>query len=225
MKAAARCGGGAGVTPSTRVRVKMCGITSAADAALCVEAGADALGFIFVEDTPRYIAPAAARAIIAGLPPFVTAVGVFWDHPRAHVLAVAAECGLGAIQLHGEEDPEAFGDLALPVLRTIKVRDGGDLARMARYRAAAFLLDSHEKWSEGEPRMPIPWHLVPEHAAGRRVILAGGLTPDNVAEAVRVVRPFAVDVNSGIEARPGCKDPDRVRHFMLAVAGARQEVA
>jgi phosphoribosylanthranilate isomerase len=208
-----------------RVRVKMCGITSAADAALCVEAGADALGFIFVENTPRCMAPSQVRPIVATLPPFVVPVGVFWDHPRDRVLAVARECGLGAVQLHGEEDVDAFRDFPLPVIKTIKVRSAADLDRVARYRIAAFLLDSPERWSEGEPRVPIPWTLVPARAGGARVILSGGLTPDNVAGAIRTVRPFAVDVNSGVEARPGRKDPDRVRRFMQAVTGALEEVA
>jgi phosphoribosylanthranilate isomerase len=210
-----------------RVRVKMCGITGAADAALCVQAGADALGFIFVERTPRFLTPAQARMIVAGLPPFVTPVGVFWDHSRDHVLAVAGECGLGAVQLHGDEDPDAFRDFPLPVIKTIKVGAAADLDRLARYEAAAaFLLDSPERWNEGgESRAPIPWPLVAARAGGGRIILSGGLTPNNVAEAIRVVRPFAVDVNSGVEARPGRKDADRVRRFMLEVAGALEQVA
>jgi phosphoribosylanthranilate isomerase len=209
-----------------RVRVKICGITTAADAALCVAAGADALGFIFVEGTPRFVTAAQAGPIVAGLPPFVTPIGVFWDHPPDHVLAIARECGLGAVQLHGEEEPEAFCDFPVPVVKTIKVGAAEDLGRMERYRAAAaFLLDSPERWSEGEPRMPIPWALAAHRAGRGRVILSGGLTPDNVAEAIRVARPFAVDVNSGVEAQPGRKDPDRVHRFMLAVAGAVPELA
>jgi phosphoribosylanthranilate isomerase len=208
-----------------RVRVKMCGITSAADAALCVEAGADALGFIFVENTPRCVTPAQVRTIVAALPPFVVPVGVFWDHPRDRVLTVARECGLGAVQLHGEEDPDTFRDFPLPVIKTIKVCGAADLERVGRYRAAAFLLDSPERWSEGEPRMPIPWALARERAGGARVILSGGLNPDNVAEAIRAARPFAVDVNSGVEARPGRKDPQRVRRFAQAVAGALEDAA
>lgn len=206
-----------------RVRVKMCGITSAPDAAVCVEAGADALGFIFVENTPRCVTPAEVRPIVAALPPFVGAVGVFWDHPPERVLAVVRECGLAAVQLHGDEDPEAFRDFPVPVLKTIKVRGAADLERMASSRANAFLLDSPERWSEGEPRLPIPWGLVAEHAGGRRIVLSGGLTPENVAEAVRIARPFAVDVSSGVEARPGRKDPERVRRFMRAVSGAQEE--
>lgn len=206
------------------VRVKICGITSAEDARLAVEAGAHALGFIFVEGTPRHVTPARAAAIIAGLPPFVTAVGVFWEHPAAHVKAVAEECRLGALQFHGEEPPEALAGYPLPVIKAIRVEGPAALERLARYDAAAVLLDSPARWSEGEARPTIPWEVARAAVArGHRVILSAGLTPDNVAEAVRAVRPFAVDVNSGVEARPGRKDPDKVRRFLAAVRRAEVE--
>lgn len=208
-----------------RVRVKICGITSAADARLCVEAGADALGFIFVEGTPRYVRPAAAAAIIAELPPFVTPVGVFWDHPAGHVKAVAEECRLGALQLHGNEPPEALLDFRLPIIKTLKVGAEEDLAAMAAYRVAAFLLDSPERWSEGETRPPISWELA-RRAAGRgRVVLSAGLTPDNVGRAIALARPFAVDVCSGVERGPGQKDPGRVQRFIRAAQAAASERA
>jgi phosphoribosylanthranilate isomerase len=198
------------------VRVKICGITSAEDAALCVEAGAHALGFIFVEGTPRFVTAARAAAIIATLPPFVTPVGVFWDHPSAHVKAVAEECRLGALQFHGDESPEALAEHRLPTIKTIKVKDEQDLAGLDRFQVSAFLLDAPARWSEGEVRAPIPWSLAHQAAGGRRrcIVLSGGLTPDNVADAVRVARPYAVDVNSGVEASPGRKDPEKVRRFL-----------
>src|SRR6266849_6266219 len=133
------------------IRVKICGITNAEDARVAVEAGADALGFIFVEGTPRYIAPAAAAEIIAGLPPFVTPVGVFWDHAAGHIKAVAEECRLGALQFHGDEPPEALAGFTLPVIKTIKVGGPADLDGLERYRVAAFLLDSPDRWSDGSP--------------------------------------------------------------------------
>jgi phosphoribosylanthranilate isomerase len=204
------------------MRIKICGITSVEDARLCVEAGADALGFIFVERTPRYIAPDAAARIIAGLPPFVTPVGVFWDHAAGHVKAVAEQCGLGALQFHGDETPEDLQEYRLPVIKTLKVAAAADLARMAGYRVSAFLLDSPSRWSEGEARPPIPWEVAAEAARFHPVLLSAGLTPENVAGAVRRVRPYGVDVNSGVEARPGRKDPARVRRF---VAGAREAAA
>ncbi len=200
------------------VRVKICGITNAEDARVSVEAGADALGFIFVEQTPRYVTPETAAAIIAALPPFVTAVGVFWDHPSGHVKAVAEQCRLGALQFHGEEPPDALVDHRLPTIKTIKVSSAADLGVMARYRVSAFLLDSPARWSEGQVRSPIPWDLARQAARLHAVILSAGLTPDNVAAAVRHARPWGVDVNSGVEARPGRKDPERVRRF---IAGAK----
>jgi phosphoribosylanthranilate isomerase len=205
------------------IRVKICGITSVEDARLCVAAGAHALGFIFVEGTPRHIAPAAAAAIIADLPPFVTPVGVFWDHAPGHVKAVAEQCRLGALQFHGDETPEALAGYPLPVIKTIKVEGPGDLELMARYRASAFLLDSPARWSEGEARAPIPWALAREAARRHRIILSAGLTAETVADAVRAARPFAVDVNSGVEARPGRKDPDKVRRFIAAATSAGLE--
>jgi phosphoribosylanthranilate isomerase len=205
------------------VKVKICGITNAEDARESVAAGADALGFIFVEGTPRYVAPDVAAAIIAELPPFVTPVGVFWDHAPGHVKALAEQCGLGALQFHGDEPPEALAGYRLPTIKTIKVAGPADLARMQAYRVSAFLLDSPARWSEGEARAPISWALARAAAARAPVILSAGLTPDNVREAVRGARPYAVDVNSGVEARPGKKDPDKVRRFIAAAHGVAME--
>ena len=202
------------------MRIKICGITSLDDARLCAEAGADALGFIFVERTPRYIAPDAAARIIAGLPPFVTPVGVFWDHPAGHVKAVAEQCGLGALQFHGDELDEDLRDYRLPVIKSIKVTGAADLDRMAGYRVAAFLLDSPARWSEGEARPVIPWDVAAEMARRYPVLLAGGLTPENVGQAVTRVRPYGLDVLSGVEARPGQKDPARVERFIALARAA-----
>jgi phosphoribosylanthranilate isomerase len=202
------------------MKIKICGITNAADAGLCVECGVDALGFIFVERTPRYVTPDAAARIVATLPPFVTPVGVFWDHAPGHVKAVAEQCGLGALQFHGEEPPEDLQDYRLPVIKTLKVAVAADLARMAGYRVAAFLLDSPSRWSEGEARPPIPWDVAADAARRHPVLLSAGLTPDNVAEAVRRVRPYGVDVNSGVEASPGRKDESRVRRFVTEARAA-----
>ncbi|HSE92914.1 MAG TPA: phosphoribosylanthranilate isomerase [Methylomirabilota bacterium] len=218
------------------IRVKICGITNAEDAMTAVEASADALGFIFVENTPRYVTPEQVAAIIGRLPPFVTPVGVFWDHPRGHVKAVAETCGLRALQFHGDETPEDVAGYDLPVIKTVKLPpvstiEGlreyrvGDWAQVLRYSpvSSAVLLDTAARWSEGEAREPLEWQTVRwlQSGTGRRfrLILSGGLTPDNVARAVIVAQPYAVDVNSGVEARPGKKDPDKVRRF---VAEARR---
>jgi phosphoribosylanthranilate isomerase len=215
------------------VRVKVCGITNLEDATVAVEAGADALGFIFVENTPRYIAPERAAPIIDRLPPFVTAVGVFWDHPRGHVKGVAETCGLRALQFHGSEAPEDLSGYGLAVIKTIKLPPTSTIEGLPEYRireqfqallyravASAILLDSSARWSEGETREPIEWRLARTFEMGRsRLILSGGLNPDNVARAIDVVRPYAVDVNSGVEASPGRKDPEKIRRF---VAEARR---
>ncbi len=203
------------------IRVKICGITCAEDARVAVEAGADALGFIFVEGTPRYVAPATAAAIVAELPPFVTAVGVFWDHPTGHVKAIAEQCRLGALQFHGDEPPEALAAHRLPTIKTIKLAGPDDLLRAEAYPQSTCMFDSAARWSEGGPRAPISWELARGVAARRRIILSAGLTPDNVAAAVRLVRPYAVDVDSGVEARPGRKDPDKVLRFVAAARAAQ----
>jgi phosphoribosylanthranilate isomerase len=220
-------------------RVKICGVTNLEDARLAVEAGADALGFIFVENTPRFVTPAQVAPIVRWLPPFVTPVGVFWDHPSGHVKAVAEACGLRALQFHGDEKPEDLAGYALPVIKTIKLPPAstieglpeyrvGGLADALKYRAvaAALLLDTAVRWSEGETREPIEWTRVATSDVVRtpdarvHVILSGGLTPGNVAQAVRIVRPHAVDVVSGVEARPGRKDPDKVRRFVAEAKAA-----
>jgi phosphoribosylanthranilate isomerase len=216
------------------VRVKICGITNPDDALAAVEAGADALGFIFVENTPRFLTPERAAPIIRALPPFVTPVGVFWDHPAGHVKAVAEACGLRALQFHGDEKPEDLTGYALPVIKTIKLAPpSGELegrppwtptVTFLRYRtcAAALLLDSAARWSEGEARQPIEWTVARELASQRwRIILSAGLTPENVGRAVASARPYAVDVNSGVEASPGRKDPDKVWRFVAEAKGVR----
>jgi len=205
------------------MRIKICGITNLDDARLCVDAGADALGFIFVPNTPRHVTAEAAARIIAALPPFVTPVGVFWGHAPGQVKAMAEECRLGALQFHGDEAPEDLLEHRLPVIKTLKVTGAADLSRMADYRVAAFLLDSPAKWSEGLARPPIPWDVAAEAARRHPVLLSAGLTPDNVGVAVRRVRPYGVDVDSGVEARPGRKDAARVRRFVDAARAAAAE--
>jgi phosphoribosylanthranilate isomerase len=166
------------------------------------------------------VQPEVAAAIVAELPPFVTPVGVFWDHPAAHVQAVARQCRLGALQFHGAETPEAIAEHRLPTIKTIKVSGSDDIARMQAYSCSSIMLDSPARWSEGEARAPISWELARAAAARRPIILSAGLTPDNVEMAVRAVRPYAVDVNSGVEAWPGRKDHDKVRRFVAAARAA-----
>ena len=218
-------------------RVKICGITNAEDARVAIDAGADAIGFIFVENTPRFVTPEQVAPIVRTLPPFVTPVGVFWNHKAGHVKAVAEACGLRALQFHGDETPEELTGYALPVIKTIKLPPVSTIDGLPEYRvgeffdalyfrnvASALLLDTKARWSEGEVRETLAWQRISmmggRHDHRVHIILSGGLTPDNVAEAVRIVRPHAVDVDSGVEARPGKKDPDKVRRFVAAAKGA-----
>lgn len=220
-------------------RVKICGITNLDDARMAVDAGADALGFIFVENTPRFVTPEQVAPIVRRLAPFVTPVGVFWDHPTGHVKAVIEACGLRAVQFHGDEKPEDCQGYSVPVIKTIKLPPVSTIDGLPEYRVterfgaflytkvvAACLLDNQARWSEGEGRDPLEWRGIRAMAdlspRGARppIVLSGGLTPDNVATAVDIVRPFAVDVNSGVETRPGKKDPHQVRRFIEAAKRA-----
>lgn len=195
-------------------KVKICGITNREDALAAIEFGTDALGFVFAE-SPRRITPEAARAIIADLPPFVTKVGVFMNHPLDEIRETMDFCGLDLAQLHGDESPEMCATLFPKVIKSFTLRNLPPLHDLRRYRAAAFLID-REKGSITPPEelWPIARKM---NAQGRQLILAGGLTPENVAEAIRIARPYAVDVSSGIEERPGKKDLRKMRELIEAV--------
>lgn len=200
-------------------RIKVDGITNWEDARAAVEAGADAIGFIFAP-SPRRVTPEQAREVILGLPPFVTTVGVFVDcHIRALWETVEAS-GVSVIQLHGAEPPE-FLDELVPwrVIKAFRVREARDLKALPRYaKASALLLDAYVEGIAGGTGRTFDWSLaVRAKGVGKPIILAGGLTPDNVAEAVAAVQPYGVDVSSGVEAAPGRKDHDGIRRFIQAV--------
>ena len=198
-------------------RVKICGITSADDAAAAVEAGADALGFVFAPGTPRLVQLDVAERIVKELPPFVATVGVFVDQPLEDLLRIADRCHLRAVQLHGSE-PEAYSRrIPFTVIKAIRVRDAHDLRAIETYPAHAFLLDAFVEGQAGGTGMAISWDLA-RHAKGKApIILSGGLRPETVGQAVRLVRPYGVDVSSGVERSPGRKDHKKVREFLAAV--------
>lgn len=209
-----------------RTRVKVCGITRVEDALVAVEAGADALGFIFAE-SPRRVSVAQAGEIVSQIPPLVTPIGVFVDEPPEVVAEVARAAGLRAVQLHGGESPEcarALRSLApVWVVKAFRVRGESALAEIGRYRECcdAVLLDAFVPGSAGGTGKVFDWSLAERAVAcGVPLFLAGGLHPGNVAEAVRRVRPYAVDVSSGVEAGPGVKDHERLRAFLGAVRDA-----
>ncbi|MGH7370457.1 MAG: phosphoribosylanthranilate isomerase [Candidatus Methylomirabilales bacterium] len=202
------------------VRVKICGITNAKDAEMAVEAGADALGFIFVAGTPRYIDPDAVREIVNDLPPLVSPVGVFADHPVAEIERVIDRCGFRTVQLHGSEAPEYCRRLAVSVIKTFRVGRGGPPPPFEAYRVHAFLLDTFVEGRLGGTGQTFPLDIASSAKAFGRVIIAGGLTPENVAQVVREVHPYAVDVSSGVESKLGRKDPQKLRDFIACVRGA-----
>ncbi len=197
------------------VRVKICGITSRDDAVAAVEAGADALGFIFVKGTPRWIEPETAAGIIREVGPFVTPVGVFVDRTVEEIEGIAATAGISVAQLHGSEAPEACNRLRLPFMKAIRIQGEHDLAALARYKGArAFLLDTFVAGSLGGTGRTFPWEIAASAAKEARIILSGGLTPGNVAQAIAQVKPYGVDVSSGVEKSPGRKDHRKVREFI-----------
>jgi len=198
------------------VRVKICGLTNLEDALFAARAGADALGFIFYPKSPRYITPKEARLITAKLPPFITTVGVFVDEEPDKVNKIAGEAGLGALQLHGNERPAYCAHMGLSVIKALRVRGEEDIKSMASYDVSAFLLDTYKKGQIGGTGEVFDWDLAVKalESGNKPLILSGGLTPDNVASAVKKVGPYAVDVSSGVESRPGVKDRDKILAFI-----------
>jgi len=199
------------------VRVKICGITSAEDALAAVDAGADALGFMFYETSPRAVTPRQVSEILRDLPPFVARVGVFVNPAADQVRSTMVETGIDTLQFHGEETPEFCRRFGLRAIKAFRVRDAQSLQPLADFRSEAWLLDSFVDGKHGGTGAIFNWDLAAQAVKqGARVILAGGLTPENVADAVRQVRPYAVDVSSGVEFAPGRKDIAKVRAFIAA---------
>jgi phosphoribosylanthranilate isomerase len=196
-----------------RVRVKICGITRLDDALLAASLGADALGFNLWPGSKRYVDPDAARAIVDRLPPFVTPVGVFVNQPPGTVLALAAQAGVQVVQLHGDESWDEVNGYPIPAVKALRLAGPESLADLHRYRVRAFLLDAPSAGFGGSGTR-CDWGLARQVAEQVPVLLAGGLTPENVAEAARAVRPWAVDVASGVERAPGVKDPEKLRRFI-----------
>jgi len=230
------------------VKVKICGITNLADALVAVEAGADALGLMFCEASPRHVSLAQAASLISLVPAPVTFVGVFVNPTPEQVRQAIEECGIDTLQFHGEETPEFLAALELEecfarrltpgllhkrfspserAIRTIKafpVRDAASLTKLERYATDLWLLDSHVPGQRGGTGVKFNWDLAAQATRlGRPIVLAGGLTPENVAEAVLKVQPYAVDVSSGVESAPGKKDHQKLRAFIRAAKAAAGE--
>jgi phosphoribosylanthranilate isomerase len=204
------------------IRVKICGICRAEDAAAAAAAGADAIGLVFAE-SPRHVSVAQAQAIVAELPPSVTPVALFVNESPGSMLGTCEVLGIRTVQLHGDEPPQVARQLAaagVRVIRAFRIGEEADLDAIRGYPASAYLLDSKVKGKAGGTGVALDWALAARAAALGRTILAGGLTPENVAEAIRRVRPYGVDVSSGVERAPGVKDAAKVRAFVAAARAA-----
>lgn len=204
-------------------RVKICGVTTPADARMAAEAGADAVGLNFYPQSPRFVNNRLAAEIVKALPPFTAPIGVFVNVPLRQACAVAFQLGLRGIQTVDDrpQSDDAFPFAHIPVFR-VKAKDDLPAIRefVANCKPAAVLIDSHVPGQMGGTGVTAPWHILAGFDPGVPLILAGGLTPDNVAEAIRIVKPWGVDVASGVESSPGVKDAGKVRDFLSAVRSA-----
>ena len=208
------------------VRIKICGITKLEDAKLAVELGAHAIGLNFYTQSPRSLTPAAAAELVDRLPPFITTVGVFVNWEAEPIVALCRALHISVAQLHGEESPAVLDAVAeqMPVIKALRLGQGTPPPAYSKYRSASgFLIDAAQNGQFGGTGTTANWHLARIAAQTNRVILAGGLTPENVGEAIRVVRPYAVDVASGVESRPGRKDPAKLKSFFDEVHRATRE--
>lgn len=213
-----------------RVRVKFCGITSATDAGKAALVGADALGFVFFKESPRYVTPKDAERIIKNVPPFISTVGIFVNDDLGFIEECVEGCGLSAVQLHGDEDTRycvAFKNLkfkGVSLIKAIRIKDRESLSLIEECPADAFLLDAYESNVYGGTGKGFDRMLaIVAKEYGRRIIVAGGLTPDNVRNVIKEIGPYAVDVSSGIESSPGKKNLELMEEFMREVRKAEQD--
>ncbi len=203
-------------------RTKICGITNIEDARVAVAAGADALGFLLYRKSPRYVDPMMVQQIVAQLPPFVLPVGVFVNEEIKIVRDLMDTCGLALAQLHGDESATYCRELSRPVLKALRLKDRSTFVALAEFQAMVevrgFVLDALSEEVYGGTGQVVDWSLARQAAQAATVILAGGLTPENVVQALLAVQPYGVDVSSGVEVTPGKKDHEKVRAFLRAVS-------
>ena len=204
-----------------RTRIKICGITRIEDGLDAASAGADAIGFVFYAKSPRYVAPAQARVIADRLPPFVTSVGLFVDATPAEVRDVIRVARLDCLQFHGDESPDYCASFSIPFMKAARVRPGQDLLQYSiDFRdAQALLLDAYVEGVPGGTGQRFDWRLIPQ-SLSLPIVLSGGLDADNVSDAISQVRPWAVDVSSGVEASKGIKDAKKIEQFIRGVRNA-----
>ena len=197
------------------LKIKICGITNLEDAIVAVEAGADALGFMFYDKSPRQVSVEKVAQIVRELPTWMLKVGVFVNPDPALVMTALGDCGLNLLQFHGDESPEFCASFGVMSMKAFRVKDAASLEPMKNYRTDVFLLDGYVPGQLGGTGEKFNWPLAVEAKKfGKPIFLAGGLTPKNVAEAIHEVRPFGVDVSSGVEISPGKKDPAKIWKFI-----------
>lgn len=197
------------------MRVKICGITSSEDAMAAIELGADAMGFVFAK-SPRQVTKEQARDIIEKLPPFVSPVSVFVDEKVDIIKEICTFCNIHTVQLHGNEDPLYLNNFkGYKIIKAFRIREEDDLKLLANYKPHAFLLDSYVKGVMGGTGVSFRWEIARQAHKYGTIILSGGLTPENVRDAIHIVKPYAVDVSSGVESSPGKKDKVLMKRFIM----------
>jgi phosphoribosylanthranilate isomerase len=206
-------------------KVKICGVTRLQDALYAAEAGASAIGFVLVRNSPRSVNPDNVRSIIREIPPFVTPVGVFTDVSRPEALAMVARSGIRAVQLHGENETTDFDDFPVPVYRVFRVSVEFNPEILRHHKGTAFMLDTFKDGVAGGTGQTFDWNVAIEAKKFGRLILSGGINPENVGEAVRRVAPYAIDTSSGVESSPSVKDPAKIRSLFQAIREAENEIA
>lgn len=202
------------------LKIKICGLTRQEDAIAASTLGADILGFNFVPGSKRYLNPYSAREIIKSLPPFISKVGIFANEDPEVINELTGFLGLDAVQLHGDEDDRYCVDIKAPVIKALRVGSSEDLLGQSSYHVSAFLLDAMVEGELGGTGKTFDWRVAVEFAQNNRIFVAGGLTPENVGEAVRILEPYGVDTASGVESEPGVKDHKLIEEFIKAARSA-----
>lgn len=201
----------------SNTKIKICGITNIKDAQAAAEFGTDALGFIFYKESKRYVDPEVAKSIISSLPPFITTVGVFVNQELDEISQIKETTGIQVAQLHGDETPEFVSSIPFNSIKVIRVKDKSDLDKVAQYSAQAILFDTYSDKEYGGTGESFDWEILNDLSSTKKIILSGGLNSENILEAVKIVRPYAVDVSSGVEDTPGRKDHTKIKKFIEAI--------
>ncbi len=204
------------------VKVKVCGMTNLQDALVAVEAGADAIGFIFYKKSPRSVTMKTVRQIVLELPPFVNVVGVFVNESAEQINNIVDRCNLDRVQLHGDESPAFCRKIKQRVIKAIRIKDIQSLKQLSEYSVSSFLLDTHSEGQQGGTGKVFDWNLAHPAKKYGKIILAGGLTPANIRRAIQRVKPYGVDVCSGVESQPGLKDHKKIQAFLKNVKAERK---